>query len=237
MGGITGRLEEPQTGFLQPHALSAFAKLQLLNQRGLSFVSQYADGLPPSFYPPASFSGCDIRAGIMVPGGKGGIPSSFKIFGDLQTITISSHRGASPVRCLGEHWVREYARGTRTIGGTLIFSVLNSDTLHSLMRLNYKEVYTPYTAVIDQIPPFNVTIMGVNESGQAAALGILDMVLINNGITLSIDDIFTEQSYTYVAKWATPFIDVRNQDIIRVMTQHGTDAVQRASLYKGRRDL
>lgn len=234
MPGVLGRQEEPQTGFINQNAVAAAAQLERIVQNGVTFIAAAEEGRS-TWSPPSSFCGCDIHAGIMVPDGRGGIPRSFRVFGDLQTITVSSHRGVSPVRCLGEHWVREYTRGSRTIGGTLIFSVLNSDTLQGLLRLGTKETYTPYTTIADQIPPFNVTIVGVNELGQAAALGLLDVVLVNNGITLSIDDILTEQSYTYVAKWATPFIDIRTQDIIGIMTKHSMEVVQRASLYQGRR--
>jgi hypothetical protein len=66
----------------------------------------------------------------------------------------------------------------------------------------------------DQLPPFDITLAGRNEYGSLAVMKILGVELLNEGYGVSIDDIVSEQQFTYVARqvipWtnvASPFID------------------------------
>jgi hypothetical protein len=209
---MPGPVNQPESlATLNPVVLSSSvnARVERLGEGAFYSVTGSTLKLPPS-----SFSGCDIRAGVIVPEGKGAIKKVFRTFAELQTISISTHRGLAPVRCLGESWAREYTPGTRSVGGTLIFSVLHNDVFQSLLRLGAKEGYTPFTHISDQIPPFTIIITATNELGQEAAMYIQDVTLMNSGMTLSIDDIFTETQMQFVAKWATPFLDTRVQDLI-----------------------
>ena len=157
----------------------------------------------------ASFAGADVQATCFIPTGAGRASirkTSFKRFGELQTITISSNRGVFPIRALGEHWVRDYVKGTRTFAGSLIFSVLERDVFGELYQVDKREGIHPYLPFVDQLPPFTIGLNAVNERGDAASMFIYGVTLSNFGQTFSIDDLFVETSYSYVAKWVTPFL-------------------------------
>jgi|WetSurMetagenome_2_1015567.scaffolds.fasta_scaffold601399_2 hypothetical protein len=67
-----------------------------------------------------------------------------------------------------------------------------------------KEVREPFFA--DQMPPFNITMLAANEYGSMALKKILGVEILNEGSGVSIDDIVTEQQYTFVARLITPWI-------------------------------
>lgn len=52
----------------------------------------------------------------------------------------------------------------------------------------------------DQIPPFTITLTGMNEYGNLNVMHILGVELINEGSGVSIDDIVTETQMTFVAR-------------------------------------
>jgi len=79
----------------------------------------------------------------------------------------------------------------------------------------------------DQIPPFTITLTGMNEYGNVNVMHILGVELINEGSGVSIDDIVTETQMTFVARailgWKPLFrataggpetYDVNNSDIV-----------------------
>ena len=158
--------------------------------------------------PPSSFSGTDCHITAFVPPDKSANPEAkaYKKFGEITTITMSSHRGVMPVRALGEHWVRDYTRGTRTVAGTLVFSVLEKDVFADLYQLDKREGNSPYPPFIDQIPPFTIGIHALTEFGQEASMFIWGVQLSNWGMAVSTEDLYIECTYSYVAKWVTPFL-------------------------------
>jgi hypothetical protein len=58
----------------------------------------------------------------------------------------------------------------------------------------------------DQIPPFDIVLAAANEYGAQAIMRIYGVEIMNENSGVSIDDIVTEQQYTYIAKWITPWI-------------------------------
>jgi len=57
----------------------------------------------------------------------------------------------------------------------------------------------------DQIPPFDVVLTAANEYGSLAIMKILGCELMNSGYGVSIDDIVSEHSYTYIAHGLLPW--------------------------------
>jgi hypothetical protein len=53
---------------------------------------------------------------------------------------------------------------------------------------------------MDQIPPFDITVLGVNELGAAARLQIWGAECLNEGYGISIDDMMSEMQCTYVCR-------------------------------------
>jgi hypothetical protein len=154
-----------------------------------------------------SFSGIDCRAAIWIPPNKFHPQGTYKVWAELQTVTISSERPAGPVRCLGIAGVRDHVRGVRTIAGSLIFTVLDVDIFLDILHPDGREAPAEYPIFVDMIPPFHIILNARNEMGSAAGLSIIDCTLTNLGQTFSVDDLLLEATYTYVAKYVTPFMN------------------------------
>lgn len=55
----------------------------------------------------------------------------------------------------------------------------------------------------DQIPPFNITLVGINEQGDQMGMRIYGVTILNDGFGVSIDDLNIEKRYTFVATAAS----------------------------------
>lgn len=71
---------------------------------------------------------------------------------------------------------------------------------------------------VDQIPPFDVTLAAANEYGALSTMRIFGVELLNEGYGTSIDDIVSEQQFTYIARtiigW-TPIPSLASESIAR----------------------
>lgn len=170
--------------------------------------------------PAVSFSGTDCHITAFIPPNPNNTQGlqNYKKFGEMTTITMSSFRGISPVRALGEHWVRDFSRGTRSFAGTLVFSVLEKDVFAELYSLEYHENRSPFPAVVDQIPPFTIGIHSITEFGQEASMFLWGVRLTNWGMAVSVEDLYVETTYNYVAQWVTPFLPGKMAENMRKLT-------------------
>ena len=95
-----------------------------------------------------------------------------------------------------------------TIAGSLIFTIAARDVFAKVM--SYASTETLYGRAVpffvDQLPEFTVLISATNEYGQTASAAIVGVRLSNFGQTMSVDDIYTESSYSYVARFYFPLI-------------------------------
>ncbi len=67
-----------------------------------------------------------------------------------------------------------------------------------------QEARSPF--YVDQIPPFSITLAAANEYGAMSVKKIIGVEILNEGSGCSIDDIVTEEQYTYVARLITPWM-------------------------------
>lgn len=75
-----------------------------------------------------------------------------------------------------------------------------------LTASNLSDNYTATTPwYVDQILPFDVTIVAANEYGQASAMRIYGVEILNEGSGFSIDDIVIENQMTYVCRTILPW--------------------------------
>lgn len=79
----------------------------------------------------------------------------------------------------------------------------------SLDHVNTKPFY------VDQILPFDVAIVAVNEYGQKATMKLYGCEILNEGSGFSIDDIVVENQMTYVCRTILPWVSQA------VVTQRG----------------
>ena len=63
---------------------------------------------------------------------------------------------------------------------------------------------------VDQILPFDVAIVAVNEYGQKATMRLYGCEILNEGSGFSIDDIVVENQMTYVCRTILPWVSENN---------------------------
>lgn len=145
-----------------------------------------------------TFSGHDMVVTVELP-----LSNNFritKVIGAFQTVTYSIHNGKSPIRVLGDMNVRRYVPGPRTIAGTLILTVFDRHWIKELLG-SYKKIKseTERYFLADELPAFNITISCTNEYGHDAKLAIYGVTLVDEGQVMSINDVYTENTYTFFA--------------------------------------
>jgi len=64
----------------------------------------------------------------------------------------------------------------------------------------------------DQVPPFDIVILAANEYGHIARMEIRGVEVLNAGSGMSIDDITTDQSCTFVARSIVPWFGQKYVD-------------------------
>lgn len=163
--------------------------------------------LPSHYNPidaPSTFSGADIKAVVTIHG-------RIKVLGELQTISYSVHREKPSVMLMGKINPAGFTRGPRTIAGSMVFTVFNHEVLQELMEMHPEDAVDGGfgTILSDQIPPFNITISFVNEDGHLSSLVIYGVDIVDDGQTMSINDMILENIKSYKARgldlmWETP---------------------------------
>jgi hypothetical protein len=154
--------------------------------------------------PRNSFSGSDITAYISIPPAPGTPFSKTEtvqgVLGTLQTISYSMHREVVPVRALGKSRAHAYTRGPRTIAGSMVWTTMDQYVLAAALEHYHGPALDTSTVLADQLPPIDVVITFANEwPGEYSKMVITGIRMVNEGSTLSIDDMITEQTNTYVA--------------------------------------
>lgn len=167
-----------------------------------------------------SFSGADAVATMIIPviGKTGNVEAQGDIItlGELQTISYSIHRENSPIRTLGHVNVKGFVKGGRTIAGSLIFTVFNEYAFYRIKQ--FREYLARkngfFAPLADMLPPFDIVITFFNEYGVGAKMKIFGLTIVDEGQTLSIDDLITEQTYTYMARGIQPLVRMPNDSLV-----------------------
>ena len=123
-----------------------------------------------------------------------------RVIGSLQTLTYSVHMDKFPVRSIGNANAKDYVFGPRTIAGSLMFAVFNKHFAYEMLETaSSTSNLGNYHFLMDEMPPFNITVTFANEYGETARLAIYGVRIINEGQTMSVNDIYTENTYQFVA--------------------------------------
>lgn len=172
------------------------------------------DNYLPDPFSDMSFSGADITATIIIPkiGENGFISDEGDVLemAELQTISYSMHRENSPVRTIGHVNPRGFVKGSRTIAGSMIFTQFNEYAFYRIE--NYRKILSDskgfYAPLADMLPPFDIVFTLFNEYGLASKMKIFGVTIVDEGGTMSIDDLITEQTYTYMARGLQPLVQL-----------------------------
>jgi hypothetical protein len=145
---------------------------------------------------------------IAIPKGKRGIGGSF-ILAQLGYDALLQYYGSimgdkaqSPI------WIRKdenlpMTEGQRIAGQTINSSNNQTDiaaTVSSLQNSGDLWVSLDSPNYVDQMPPFNATIVGVNEQGKKMGFRVYGITIVNEGMALSIEELNMEKRYTFIAQ-------------------------------------
>lgn len=170
-----------------------------------------------------TYAGTDIVAQIVVE-------DEVITLGELQTLSYSIHRENVPVRVLGHVNPLSFVRGPRTIAGSLIFTVFNSYAFYRLKSMRTAIQHNGVYGVADMIPPFDMVLTFSNESGAASKLRIMGVQIIDEGQTMSIDDLVTEQTFSFMARGIQPMTAFTYYTEREIDEQHGATISSRYNL-------
>lgn len=154
------------------------------------------------------YTGADCRLMIEVGDTRAGVPRLAKQLVEATTLSVSVHRVKSPAVAAGFANPRGYARGRRTIGGSLVMTKFTAEVLMRFLQSGVLRDKTKdtYYMKVDQLPPFNISILFSNESGYASYQRLLGVELVTDGSVYSMQDMLTEQMVSYVAADFTPLL-------------------------------
>lgn len=150
-------------------------------------------------YKNVSYSGTDmvVTAQLCINNTK----SEFMTIGSLQTITYSVYDRMEPIHSLGNVNAKDYVHTHRYIAGSMIFAVFDQHWAKEFIEKYCKSAGIPESDKIltDEIPPMNITISMGNEYGCSSRVALYGVRLFNEGMTMSVNDIYTEHTYQFVA--------------------------------------
>ena len=144
-----------------------------------------------------SFAGTDIVAQLILP------EQDPVTLGELQTISYSIHRENHPVRTLGHVMPIGHVKGARTVAGSMIFTVFNNYAFYRFEQFQ-KAIQSGMYPVADMLPPFDVVITFANEYGVFSKMKIYGVTFVDEGGVMSIDDMITESTFSYMARGIQP---------------------------------
>ncbi|MGL4877980.1 hypothetical protein [Paraclostridium dentum] len=153
-----------------------------------------------------SYSGCDIVVTARlntITGSKNQQKEKIYTLGSIQTLSISTHQDKKPVRVIGSANALDYTMGQRTIAGSLVFAVFDqhfaTEMFDDLETITGKTFFLP-----DELPALDLTITFANEYGRTSRMAIYGVRIINEGQVMSINDLYTENTYQFVATAMEP---------------------------------
>jgi len=159
-----------------------------------------------------SFSGCDMVITAEMVTTKG--VSVSVMVGEAQTVSYSIYRKLSPILNIGNINAKDYVGGPRTIAGSLVMTVFNQHWGTQLIdKFSKSEGYASSRKVLmDELAPMNITISMANEYGICSRLAIYGVRIFSEGQVMSINDIFTENTFQYVALNIDYLADVNTKE-------------------------
>ena len=121
---------------------------------------------------------------------------------DVYDISVSNTQSF-----IANHIYVHNTAGQRTIAGSLIFTVFDKNIVYDILEkaleinnmgltnINLKK----QSILMDEMPPFDIVITMANEYGQKSGLIIKGVVIVDEGQVMSIEDMITENTMSYMA--------------------------------------
>ena len=78
------------------------------------------------------------------------------------------------------------------------------------------------------LPPFDIVLTFFNEYGLAAKMKIYGVTIVDEGQTMSVDDLITEQTYTYMARGLQPLMHLDPAEDRNIYSNNPDDLAKQA---------
>jgi hypothetical protein len=65
-----------------------------------------------------------------------------------------------------------------------------------------------FAPLADMLPPFDIVLTFFNEYGLGGKMKIYGVTIVDEGQTMSVDDLITEQTYTFMARGIQPLLSM-----------------------------
>ena len=164
-------------------------------------MSETSNALTNAYKFNKTFSGTDTLAFLMLPG------CTPVWIGALTTVSYSMFRNKKPVINIGRTNINGVTRGSRIFAGTMIFTLINQHWLRELCEQpevnawlgNYNELKA------DELPLFDIMIISANEYGNWCEMFIFGIDVTDEAQTISVEDLFTENTLSFVARDVSTF--------------------------------
>lgn len=190
--GVANRDDNGHTAAGRKEALPDNSTKEIVRPTGKGLVSEWARTN-------VSFSGADMVVSASMATSNGS--HVFVTLGSLQTLSYSIYRKLSPILNIGNINAKDYVGGPRTIAGSLVFTVFNKHWGSELLdKFISAEGYAANRKLLmDEVAPIDLTISMANEYGVCSRIAIYGVRLFSEGQVMSINDMYTENTYQYVA--------------------------------------
>lgn len=140
-----------------------------------------------------TFSGADMAVYFAFPGYR---PIDV---GTASLISYSIYREKKQIRTIGAINTKGITKGPRTVSGRMVFTVVREHIVEMIKReLPYMRSIK--NLIMDELPPFDVLVSFGNEYGASAGLVIQGVTFVDEQKTLTVDDLYTENIFTYLAR-------------------------------------
>jgi hypothetical protein len=161
----------------------------------------------------STYTGSDLRIIVDLVNtstASNNAPQLYKQLIECTTFTVSIHREKSAVRAAGYINPKGFARGRRTIAGTMVLTQYTVDALYNFLMSQQLMAHdlskdTQYVKD-DQLPPFNMTLLFADEYGNTSYRRVLAVDFVTDGVVYSTNDMMSEQTISYMASDFTPLL-------------------------------
>jgi hypothetical protein len=188
--------------------MNDMAKVLGLPTRGVFTINNR----PRTDYMFRTFSGIDIIA-------LASLNTVVSRLEGLSQLSWSIHRGMNAQRVIGKPSAVARASGSRTIAGTMVFTLADRHPLLELVPGDYPVTNTGSLGsnqgfwqplmMPDQLPPFDLMVTMTNEYGYASIVSLYGIQITDEGTVLGIDNLITECVVQYTAVAMDPIMSVQ----------------------------
>lgn len=113
-----------------------------------------------------------------------------------------------------------------TVSGSMVFTTFHNHIMHEFLEsAQYRSTgvgdwdrFAYSSHLMDQIPPLDISISFANEYGNLSWMAVLGVEFMNEGLVMSIEDLFLEGTTQYIARDFDPIRSVANR---RMSRTHG----------------